>query len=109
MKDNIIKSFANDYEFVDMNTVGDLELSAAKKVGLAVREDIDSRGIVLCGNGFGVSKDASVSDDITVINCVNVSQVKSGRLINDARVLALGARMITVEVGFDLVDTFLKY
>ena len=108
MKANIIEQFSNDYEFIDMNTVGDLEMSAAKKVGFAVVKDLDSRGIVRCGNGFGVSKDASVSDDITVINCVNVSQVKSGRLINDARVLALGARMVTGDVAIDLVKSFLE-
>ncbi len=104
LKQSVINHLSN-YQVIDINQIH------SDKVGLKVAEnvlkDLSSVGIIMCGNGFGIAKEASIHDDITVINCIREDQVISGKKINNANILSLGARMITIEEGLALVDTFL--
>lgn len=100
-----IKKHLNMYDIIDINDLYDENVG--KKLGEYVLKDSNSLGIVLCGNGFGIAKEASIHEDITVINCIREDQVISGKKINNANILALGARMITIDEGLSLVDTFL--
>ena len=106
---NSIKEFLIDnYTVIDVNENLENDLHAGREVSTQVLSNKDSIGIVFCGNGFGISKDASIHDDITVINCVTVSQAMSGRINNDANILALGSRMVSDQVAKDIVNAFLN-
>lgn len=100
---NAIKDHLNNYNIEEITND-----NVGKNVATTVLNDSNSVGIIMCGNGFGISKDASIHDDITVINCVNKEQVISGREVNDANILALGARLVSIKDALELVDTFLN-
>ena len=108
LKDSIKEFLIDNYTVIDVNENLENDLHAGREVSTQVLSNKDSIGIVFCGNGFGISKDASNHDDITVINCVTVSQAMSGRINNDANILALGSRMVSDQVAKDIVHTFLN-
>lgn len=107
---NLIYTTLNDqgYKVFDLSEKSTSEYGASYWVGKAVSEDDSSRGIVLCGNGFGAQHIVSLHKGIRSINCVSVSQAKSGRIINDANILALGARLLNDSVALNIVETFLN-
>ena len=88
MKVAIKEMLKRDHIIIDINEIDPNQLSPAKELAKNVLTTSNSLGIVMCGNGFGVSKEASISEEITVINCVNVSQVRSGKRVNNANILA---------------------
>lgn len=108
MMESIINFLHEDFIIINVNELPQDESSVGAAVSKSVLAIEDSVGIVICGNGFGVSKEASIHDDITVINCVTVSQAISGRKVNNANVLALGSKMVTDQVAKDIVTSFLN-
>ena len=108
LKDSIKEFLIDNYTVIDVNENLENDLHAGREVSTHVLSNKESLGIVFCGNGFGISKDASIHDDITVINCITVSQAMSGRINNDANILALGSRMVSDQVAKDIVHAFLN-
>ena len=108
LKESIKEFLKSDYTVIDVNENLENDLHAGREVSTQVLSNKESLGIVFCGNGFGISKDASIHDDITVINCITVSQAMSGRINNDANILALGSRMVSDQVAKDIVHAFLN-
>ena len=73
----------------------------------AVAHGEAERGIALCGSGVGISIAANRNP---AVRCALVSEPLSARLArehNDANVIALGARMIGIEMAKACVDAFL--
>ena len=65
------------------------------------------RGIVLGGSGNG---EAIVSNRLRGIRCAvcwNVESARLGRLHNDANMISLGQRMMTIETALAIVDVWL--
>ena len=108
LKESIKEFLKSDYTVIDVNENLKNDHHAGREVSTQVLSNKESLGIVFCGNGFGISKDASIHDDITVINCITVSQAMSGRINNDANILALGSRMVSDQVAKDIVHAFLN-
>ena len=65
------------------------------------------RGIVICGTGIGISLAANKVKGIRCSLCSDPYSAKMTRAHNDANMLALGARVIGVEVAKLTVETFL--
>lgn len=108
LKDYIFEALVKKgYEVYDLNKESTELHGPSYLVGKAVSEDPASKGIVLCGNGFGAQHLASLHKGTRVINCIDVKQVESGRIINDANILALGARLIDTNQVMELVSKFL--
>ena len=64
-------------------------------------------GVIFCGTGQGIMMAAN---KVTGIRCGVCSDVLSARLIrahNDANMLSLGARLITAELAWEVVEAFL--
>ena len=79
-----------------------------RPVALAVAAGEVERGIVLGGSGNG---EAMVSNRIKGIRCALCWDLRSAslaRLHNDANVLSLGQRMISIEAALEIVDLFLS-
>lgn len=77
------------------------------KLAAAVSSGEAQRGIALCGSGIGIS--IAVNRDAGC-RCALVSEPLSARLArehNDANVIALGARLIGIEMAKACVETFL--
>jgi ribose 5-phosphate isomerase B len=73
----------------------------------AVTDGVADRGVVICGTGIGISLASNRHRGIRAAVCHDVSSARLARQHNDANVLALGARLIGVEVAKDCLRTFL--
>jgi ribose 5-phosphate isomerase B len=65
------------------------------------------RGVLVCGTGIGISIAANRHRGIRAALCHDTTSARLCRQHNDANVLALGARLIGVEVAKDCLATFL--
>jgi len=80
----------------------------AKKVSKKVLENKNSKGILMCGTGIGISISANKIKGIRAALCGNEYMAKMAREHNDANILCLGGRVIGSELGKSIIDTFLK-
>jgi ribose 5-phosphate isomerase B len=80
--------------------------------GLAVAEAIKNgeceKGIIICGTGIGISMSANKVPGIRAALCTDSFMAKLSREHNNANILALGARIIGLDLALDIVDTWLK-
>ena len=76
----------------------------AAKVCNAVTKDNNSKGILICGTGLGMSMAANKFDGIRAALCHNVFSAKMAREHNDANVLCLGERVS----GFGIVESIIE-
>jgi ribose 5-phosphate isomerase B len=65
-------------------------------------------GVVICGSGNGVNMVANKYKGIRSGLCWEPGLAEMTRLHNDANVLAIPARYISEDTGFEIVETFLK-
>ena len=66
------------------------------------------RGIVLGGSGNGEAMAANRVRGVRCALCWNVESARLGRLHNDANMISLGQRMMTLETALDIVRTWLE-
>ena len=67
-----------------------------------------ARGVALCGSGIGISMAVNRHP---ACRCALVSEGLSARLArehNDANVIAMGARLVGIEIAKDCLDVFLN-
>ncbi|WP_457641081.1 ribose 5-phosphate isomerase B [Persephonella sp.] len=64
------------------------------------------RGIVICGTGIGISISANKIKGVRAALCTNEYMARMARKHNDANVLALGARVLGIDLAISIVDTF---
>lgn len=64
-------------------------------------------GIAICGTGVGISIACNKHKGIRACCCSEPTSAKLSRLHNNANVICFGARIISDELAFDIVDTFL--
>ena len=78
-----------------------------EKVGRLVAAGEAERGVLICGTGVGISLAAN---KVKGIRAAAVSDTATARLIrehNNANVIAIGARIVGVELAKDIIKTFL--
>jgi len=63
--------------------------------------------ILICGTGFGISLAANSVHGVRCVNCTEPYTALLSRLHNNANALALGARVIGIELAKMIVDTWL--
>lgn len=80
--------------------------------GHKVAEDIDNKsydlGIVICGTGNGINMSVNKWQEVRSALCWNPEIAKMARLHNDANILALPGRYITVEDAINCVKEFIE-
>lgn len=64
-------------------------------------------GIVICGTGIGISMTANKIKGIRCALCSDTFSAKMTRIHNNSNMLALGARVIGVELAKEIVNTWL--
>lgn len=77
-------------------------------VARAVAAGEVDRGIVIGGSGNGEAMAANKVPGVRAALCHDVTTARLGRQHNDANVLALGERIVGLEVARDIVRTFLE-
>jgi ribose 5-phosphate isomerase B len=77
----------------------------------AVAHDVSRQradlGILVCGSGIGMAITANKVDGIRAANVSTEYEAQMSREHNNANVLALGARIITADEAFCIVDKWL--
>jgi len=66
------------------------------------------RGIVLGGSGNGEAMAANRVRGVRCALCWNAESARLGRQHNDANMISLGQRMMTLETAFDIVRIWLE-
>jgi ribose 5-phosphate isomerase B len=79
----------------------------SKAVGEALQQDKADRGIVICGSGVGACVAANKMRGIRACVCHDTYSAHQGVEHDDMNVLVLGARVIGVELAYDIVRAFL--
>ncbi len=80
----------------------------AQAVGKNVVDGNVDKGIVICGTGIGISIAANKIKGIRCGLCTDTTMARLTREHNDANVLAMGQRVIGIEVAKDIVHMFLN-
>ena len=76
-------------------------------VGRAVASGEAERGIAVCGSGIGISIACNKVPGIRAALCTSVEMAEMCRRHNNANVVCMGARMISQELDFDIIDTWM--
>ncbi len=79
----------------------------ANKLCRSIIENENSMGILICGSGIGMSMAANRFPKIRCALCYNTYAAKMARNHTDANVLALGERVIGIDLAKDIVKTFI--
>ena len=98
------------HEVADLGTQGEASVDYPDfgyKLAEHVAAGKAERGVALCGSGIGISIAVNRNP---AVRCARVSEPLSARLSrehNDANVIALGARLIGIEMAKACVEAFL--
>ena len=65
-------------------------------------------GIILCGSGNGAQMTANHHNHVRAALCWNVELAKLARQHNDANILALPGRFISLDLAWEMVQAFLS-
>lgn len=96
-----IVNFGTDsYESYDYPT-------AAITLCKAIQNKEVDMGIAICGTGVGISISCNKHKGIRACCCSEASSARLSREHNNANVICFGARIISNELAYDIVDTFL--
>ena len=76
-------------------------------VGRAVVKGEAERGIAICGSGIGISIACNKVPGVRAALCTSVEMAEMCRRHNNANVICMGARMISEELAYQMVDTWL--
>lgn len=79
----------------------------AEKVGLAIREAVADRGILICGSGVGASVAVNKMKGVRAGLCHDCYSAHQGVEHDAMNVLVLGSRVIGPELARDLVKVYL--
>ena len=79
-----------------------------RPVALSVASGEAERGIVLGGSGNGEAMVANRVKGIRCALCWNIESARLARQHNDANMISLGQRMMTLEVALEIVHTWLE-
>ncbi len=80
----------------------------AEKVGLAIKQGIAKRGIIICGSGVGVCVAANKIPGIRAGICHDTYSAHQGVEHDDMNALVLGARIIGTSLAYEVVDAYVK-
>lgn len=78
-----------------------------RKAAEAVASGQCDRGIIFCGTGVGISISANKVAGIRCVVCSDCYSAAMSRAHNDANMLALGARVVGVDLARMIVNQFL--
>ena len=108
-----VKSFLidNNFEYEDLGC-SSLEPvdypDFAKLLSNKIKDKNNSKGIIFCGTGIGISIAANRYPHVRAALCTSVDMASKSRKHNDANVLALGGRILEDKLALEIVKEFLQ-
>lgn len=79
-----------------------------EKVAQAVASGECEKGLLFCGTGVGISIAANKVRGIRAVVCSEPYSAKLSRLHNDTNILALGARVVGIELAKMIIEVWLE-
>ena len=79
----------------------------AKLLSKNIKDKNNSKGILFCGTGIGISMAANRFPHIRAALCTSVEMASKSRKHNDANVLVLGGRILEDKIALEIVKEFL--
>ncbi len=79
----------------------------AAKVCQAILNGDAERGVLLCGTGMGIAMAANRFKGIRAAVCISPDMALLARTHNDANIIALGRRILSLEECLHLIDIWL--
>ena len=84
-----------------------LYFEAAQNLAKVIQSGECEKGIVICGTGAGVSMIVNKFRGVYCVACESVFTAEKISLINNANVLAMGARVVSWDMGGEMAEKFL--
>lgn len=103
LKSNEINVLEIDIENSELDDYPDF----AFKLGRLVAADKNSLGILICGNGVGMSIAANKVNGIRCVRATSVDDAFKGKNHNGANVIAIGANL-GIDMAKEIIDTFIS-
>ena len=110
MNHSIISNLS-DIEFKEIGTDSDESVDYpdyANELVKRIQSNSYSFGILICGTGIGMSMSANRTKDIRAALCLNTKMAELARQHNDANILVLGSRLISVSEAIKCLLVFLN-
>lgn len=79
-----------------------------KKAAETVAKGEADKGIVVCGTGIGISISANKVKGIRCALCSDVYSAKMARAHNNSNMIALGGRVIGVDLALEIINAWLE-
>jgi len=99
------------YEIKDFGTFGVERVDYCDfgfKVGEAVAGGECEKGLLFCGTGVGISISANKVKGIRAVVCSEPYSAKLSREHNDTNILALGSRVVGIDLAKMIIDIWLN-
>ena len=98
------------WEVIDCGTDSEASVDYpdfGEKVARSISGGLCEKGILVCGTGIGISIAANKVPGIRAAVCHNLFTAQASREHNDANILAMGARVIELDLALEMVDVWL--
>ncbi len=103
-----IKSMGHEVEDFGAYTTDSVDYpDIAKAVCEGVTSGVCERGILICGTGIGMSMAANKIKGIRAALCSDTYSARLTREHNDSNVMALGARVLGIDLACEIVKAYL--
>lgn len=73
-----------------------------------VRSGAATFGVLVCGSGIGISIAANKLPGIRAANCTSITMAQLARQHNDANMVAVGQRIVSIDEARAIVTAFLE-
>lgn len=104
-----------DIQWIDMGTHSadstdypDFADKVCQQISLDSKSNSDSRGLLICGSGQGMAIRANRYPQVRAALCWNAEIAQLSREHNNANILCLGSRFVSVELAVEMTNIFLK-
>ena len=98
------------YEIIDKGCYSEASCDYPD-IAQAVAKEVlatESKGILVCGTGIGMSIAANRYEGIRASHCTDTYTARMTRAHNDSNILCLGERVTGLGLALEIVDTWLK-
>ena len=110
MKEELKNFLSQSYELVDLGCDNEESVDYPEFGRIAGEKAVqeNTKAIVICGTGIGIGISANKVKGVRCALCTNTTLARLSREHNNANVLALGGRILGVELAKDIAITFLE-
>lgn len=111
LKKKLINEFSEKFRLLDFGTFSIKSVDYpdfAKKLASEIDSHKFERGVLICGSGIGMSIVANRFINVRAALCLTDEMAKLSRQHNNANILVLGSRLISLQEAIKCLLVFLK-